>query len=959
MRRVLVLMWLGWVVLAVMPGQVCAEGQDVAWVDAAEQVEAVLGGLDAPGAVLVIRRGEVERGWGFGLTAEEGGVEMSSDARMRLGSVTKLYLAAVVLQLVDEGKVGLDETIDRYVEGVPNGERITLRMLGRHTSGLDDAIRQMAFHRALAAEPGKRWESGELLAVAFEPGARFEPGERWAYSNTNTVLLSRVIEAVTGTGWREQVRVRLLEPLGLEDTGFDEVPTVRGYRYGKPDDLVGYGGKDNHVWFDATGWSATWAGAAGEMTGTAADTAEFVQALFGGELLSDAGRAEMLRFADTDGDGGGSFMYGFHCHRVGEGGYGHHGDVPGFSSSAVWLPESQTAVVVMANLSAELDKWSSAIKLMEAALNVLEEKGGAVAPVATQPAAEEGLDEALEAELREVFERSAIRGAQVALVQRGGGVQTLSLGESDKRFRAGSVSKLLTALLVMRAVEAGVLALDDPVERWLPGVFGEQDGAAEVTVEMLLEHTAGLAGSGPREYAWQAPGLMPSEYVEAGRPFALRWRPGVHYSYSNAGYTLAGAVVEAAWGEGVLGFDELMRREVLGPLGMDETDFDSASPVSYRGDGVTPAGVWAMPVRPAGAVVTTAEDLARVVAMLAADGNGFLSKESVSRVERGETGALAAAGGGAGAYGLGTFAYAADEGRVLRTHWGKTEGFRATLAYAAEQGAPVEGYVLLVDTADDAAVWGLRRVLNEAVTAGQSADEQDTASVGALPPVFEGFYVGATHDEPGRAWLMGLLGARRLEAVPGGVRVTRLFAEPMVWRRVGDRLYQLQGLAVPSGAVFEDETGRYWIDGESFRQSSAFAVYGQAGVLMIGVAVSGLAVLSFPVAVCFGGLRRRAWPYASGLAGLAFTGLVWGYVFHQFSSDLETVARLGKWGPVSAWLTVASLIGPVAALVAGVSVVRQGRQRFSRSVMWGAWLVVAMGALAVQLAVYGLVPFVH
>ncbi|MEM1211507.1 MAG: serine hydrolase domain-containing protein [Planctomycetota bacterium] len=936
----------------VVLGGVPAVGEDVLplrWEVAAARVGGVWEGLDAPGSVLVVRQGVHERAWAFGFADEARDTPMPSDARMRLGSVTKLYLAAVVLQLVDEGKLGLEETIDRYVDGVPNGEQITLRMLGRHTSGLDDAIRQMPFHRALAADPGRKWRTDELLAVAFEPGVRFQPGEKWAYSNTNTLLLSRVVEVVTGTGWREQVRARLLEPLGLEDTGFDEVPTVRGYRYGKPDDPVSYGGADDHVWFDATGWSASWAGAAGELTGTAADTAVFLQALFGGYLLSEAGRAEMLRFADTDGDGEGSFMYGFHCHRLGEGeggsGYGHHGDVPGFSSSAVWLPDAETggtAVVVLANLSAELDKWSSAIKLMDAALTVLAERD-ALAPVG---------DAAWQADVLEAFEGSRIRNGQAAVVRPDGDVEMVVYGEPGKRFRAGSVSKLLTALLVMRAVEEGVLRLDDPVERWLPGVFGEQAWAEQVTVEMLLEHTAGLAGSGPREYALQAPGLMPRAYVEAGRPFALRWRPGVHYSYSNAGYTLAGAVVESAWQSD---FDTLMRREVLGPLGMMETDFDSASPVSYHGNGVTRAGPWAMPVRPAGSAVTTAGDLAKVVAMLLADGDGFLSAESVARIERGETGVVAEAGGETGVYGLGTFAYPVDGGRTLRAHWGKTEGFRATLAYTPEAGAGGAGYVLLMDTADKLELRYLRRLLNEAVTQGVDPPLSETGSVGLLPEAFEGLYLGATHDEPGRAWLMGLLGARRLTPVGDGVWVESVWmGGGTLWRRVGDRLYQAEGLSVASGAVYEDGVGRYWVDGESYRMSSALAVYGQVAVLVSGVLASVLAVVGWPVLMLFGGVRRRVWPYALAGGGVAFLGLLLGYGYHQFSGDLETVARLGRFGLITAGLTGASVLGPVAVAVAGASLVN-GRKGWSS--WWGFGLALGMGALGVQLAVYGVVPF--
>ncbi len=897
-------------------------------------VQERLVGLDAPGVTGAISRDGAVRAFAAGHRDESGRHPMRPGDRMRLASVTKLYLAAVVLQLVDEGKLDLNDSISEYVQGVPNGEHITLRMLGRHTSGLDDAIRQMAFHEAIAREPARIWTPAELMRYAFEPGPRHEPGEVWAYSNINSLLLALAVQRATGTGWRDHVRQRILEPLALNDTGFADLSVVaRGYRYGKTDDPVSYGGENDHRWFDATGWSPSWTNAAGEMTGTAADTARFIATLFGGDLVSRASRAALTDFAPTQ--PGGDFLYGLHCHRIGSG-YGHHGDVPGYSSSAVWLPESNTAIVVLSNLSAELDKRSSASKLMSAALAALADQ-----EVATQ--------------LEQIVEATAIQEAAAVVIREG--QAGAPIGDAARRYRIGSVSKLLTALLVLRAQEAGVLNLEDPVATYLPGVL-TGDGADEVSLANLLEHTSGLAGSGPSEYAAHSPGLDPLQYVAQHRPFKLRWRPGLHYSYSNPGCTLAAAVVEKAWGGD---FDELMRREVFEPLGMADTTFDAASPPSYHADGSTLASPWAMPVRPAGSAVSTASDMAKVVEMLVQDGGDFLPAESIARLERGETGLLADAGGGRGSYGLGSFAYAAGD-QLLRAHWGKTEGFRATLAYDP-QGAT--GYVLLVDTAADPDVHRLRRLLNDHVTR-DLPEPEPPPSIGSAPHNISGLYVNHSHDGAQRGWLFALLDARRLTPTPNGLEVDPLWqGPPTSWTRVGDALYQARGLPVASGATATVNGIGYWIDGESYRRVPAWAYWCRVIILMAGLAASLLAVAVLAVMLIRLGchrLRLRSAnrpampipPFALfAVAGIAYLMLLIGFVHFQLG-DLETIAQIGRVSPASLMILVASLTGPTAT-AAGLMLLWPYRRR-RISMISGLTLALPLACLAILLATAGMVP---
>lgn len=904
-----------------------------------------LNGLDAPGAAVAIHAHDQSISLGLGFSDDEQLVAIQPSDRFRLASVTKLYLAAVVLQLVDEGVWSLDDPISDYVDGVPNGEQITLGMLGRHTSGLNDAIRQPAFHRLLAEDPTRDWSARSLVDTAFEAGRRYASGEAWAYANTNTILLGMAIEAATGKNWREQVRERILIPLDLRDTGFDDdPPTVHGYRYGKRENPVSYGGADNHRWFDAVEWSASWTNAAGEMTGTAADTARFIQSLFAGELLSSSSRQTLTDFSDT---GDGAFFYGFHCTRIDTPlgyGHGHHGDVPGFSSSAFWLPERETAVVVLANLSAELDKTTSASKLIDSVFDEL----------ARQNIADE---------LESIRGQSTIQNASVLVIRNGTAGTPMQLGEAKKTFRAGSVSKLLTALLVLRADQAGVVALDDPLENYLPGTLvGEY--ADQVTLAQLLEHTAGLAGSGPVEYAANTPRLMPRDYARHYGPFKLRWPPGRHYSYSNGGYTLVAAAVEQAWNED---FDTLMQREVFAPLGMLDTSFVADSPVSFMRDGVTHAEPWYMPVRPAGSAVTTVADLAKVVEMLVADGGDFLSTRSVSRLERGETGLLAEAGGGQGSYGLGTFAYAAD-GYMLRGHWGKTEGFRATLMYTPSAG---QGYVLLVDTADDRATNRMRRVLDRHIT--QNLPVAESAQYSLATPPFDpsGLYANFSHDGQQRAWLFSLLDVRRMVVTETGLSVRPLWIGPaMIWTRVADRLYRAEGLSFASGAIAQLDDDTFWVDVESYRQVSPGFYYGQLGVLLLGLAACALSILIYPVLLLGSRLRRfrkrdikqddtRHGAQLLGIAacfalsGLALLGLIAGFVYYQFVG-LSAITQLGRVSLPSLTLLFASVFGPAMVLTGLFRVV------FTRPPRWaaGGWALIGLAQLAliIYLIFVGMLP---
>jgi D-alanyl-D-alanine carboxypeptidase len=287
----------------------------------------------------------------------------------RIGSATKTFVGIVVLQLADEGRLKLDDPVSKYLpRAVPNGDQITIAMLGYHTSGLPRVIANSEFQRAIQADPGHQWQASEILEYAWQMKPLFPPGRGWMYSNTNTIVLGEVIEAVTGKPWYEVVEERILRPLALNETGYPAnsqvpAPTPHGYRFGQKDNLVRYG----DFWFDATDWSGSCWGAAGDMYSTIDDLARFTRAAAQGELVGPAGRKALFRWVDT---GYEQVEYGFHIAQR-DGGIGTSGDVPGFSTFAAYVPKHDITIVCLANLTATRAKQTAAAELGELALRLL------------------------------------------------------------------------------------------------------------------------------------------------------------------------------------------------------------------------------------------------------------------------------------------------------------------------------------------------------------------------------------------------------------------------------------------------------------------------------------------------------------------------------------------------------------------------------------------------------------
>ncbi|WP_219825688.1 serine hydrolase domain-containing protein [Nonomuraea typhae] len=262
---------------------------------------------------------------GVGLADRKTGRKVTGNEHSRIGSNTKTWTATVVLQLVGEGKIKLDDTVDQYLPGLIrtehyDGRTITIRQLLQHTSGLPDYLSAPFWED----EEAHRWDHIEPLqtvqqALPLPPPERTPSG--FAYSNTNYNLAGLIVAKVTGRGIDTEIDQRIVKRLGLRETSWPGDRTT----IPKPD-LRGYV-RDGRAWVDKTEWNTSEADASGALISTGADTTAFWTALLTGKLLAPAQLAEMKQTIPDD--YGQDYGLGVEGYRFGSGlvAWGHSGSM--------------------------------------------------------------------------------------------------------------------------------------------------------------------------------------------------------------------------------------------------------------------------------------------------------------------------------------------------------------------------------------------------------------------------------------------------------------------------------------------------------------------------------------------------------------------------------------------------------------------------------------------------------
>ena len=297
---------------------------------------------DVPGAVVSLQDPALGD-WSAvaGVADEDSGTAMSMDLQWPIRSITKSFTVTVLLQLVDEGTVSLDDTIDQWVPGIPNGDSITLGQLADMTSGVPDYTGD-AFAEDFAEDPGATFTRDQLIEYVREGEPSSAPGEDRHYINSSTILLGEVIEQVEGAGFDEVLATRILEPLALGGTAYPTDP--EGFTADHP---TGYQPDDDGLTVPPTNFTVF--DTAGAMTSDVYDLMVWGEALSDGDLLDAQTHADRLVGSPlTAGPD-----YDTYATGIGEidGWWGHTGEGFGYTTLVMHQPRSGATVVILMNVS--------------------------------------------------------------------------------------------------------------------------------------------------------------------------------------------------------------------------------------------------------------------------------------------------------------------------------------------------------------------------------------------------------------------------------------------------------------------------------------------------------------------------------------------------------------------------------------------------------------------------------
>ena len=315
---------------------------------------------NGPGlAVVVAENGVIKYRAGRGLANVGTEAPITSTTPFRFASITKQFTAAAILKLVEQGKVGLDDPLSKYLPDYPApGASATVRQLLNHTSGIMPYTAIPGF-MATAAQPRS---TGELVAYFKDAAPRFQPGERYEYNNSGYVLLGAILEKVTGKGWDAAVVSLVTGPLGLRSIrgGIGEASV--------PGMALGYGTIDGKPSLAAPIHMSV-PGAAGALIGNAEDLARWGYALHHGKVVSAPLYALMTGTTTTADKRTEPYGFGLGTSDIrGRKSFEHGGNINGFATQGTYLPDSGIYVAVLSNSEDSIDVPSTMRRLAAAAL---------------------------------------------------------------------------------------------------------------------------------------------------------------------------------------------------------------------------------------------------------------------------------------------------------------------------------------------------------------------------------------------------------------------------------------------------------------------------------------------------------------------------------------------------------------------------------------------------------------
>jgi len=278
-------------------------------------------------------------------------IPMNTDMYFRIASITKTMVNSVLFQLVDEGQISMSDTLSQYRPDIPNSENITILMLSDMTSGIGEYSSHIDFILQSISNPLFYWHPDTLIKMGSSRPVNAPPGEAWFYSNTNTVILGRIIEDLTGNSLEHELRTRIFEPFNLTQTTFpvqgNEMPDPHPKGY-----FTGTSGVATE-WSESYDISVAWA--AGAVISTLADLRVYASLLMDGELTSAESHAFRLNHKVPTNIEDAYYGPGILSWKSF---YGHLGGLPGFTSLLLRDSERDATMIILYNC--QLDAYQPA-----------------------------------------------------------------------------------------------------------------------------------------------------------------------------------------------------------------------------------------------------------------------------------------------------------------------------------------------------------------------------------------------------------------------------------------------------------------------------------------------------------------------------------------------------------------------------------------------------------------------
>jgi len=289
----------------------------------------------AMGSISILQEGNLvyTNSIGYQYKTENNKELASKNTKYRIGSITKMFTATIIFQLVDEGKIELTDLLSEYFPKVPNASKITIANLLNHSSGLFNLTNSEDFGEWMENPTNTK----EMLSRIYATKVLFEPEERNEYSNTNYLILGYILEQIDGATYASILNKRIIKKLALKNTN-----------YGTKIDINNNESQSylylNESWTQsATETHMSVPGGAGAIVSTSSDLVVFIDALFSGKLLSDTSFASMT---SAKGDfGSGIFKMEVEGNII----FGHEGGIDGFQSMLIYIPAQKTAIALTLN----------------------------------------------------------------------------------------------------------------------------------------------------------------------------------------------------------------------------------------------------------------------------------------------------------------------------------------------------------------------------------------------------------------------------------------------------------------------------------------------------------------------------------------------------------------------------------------------------------------------------------